>query len=148
MRFYFRMSDINETVKIVNAAVMQMQDGLRDINTHIEAAMFAYHVAHDLERGRKHLTADVRRSITRVQQGMFTVKHRFERVMERVRALEREQRDRRDEEESLEAVEDMESPRKKLKVGDGEEGHREWKALSGEGEVHAGAPTSSDHRIR
>ena len=116
MLFYFRMSDINETVKIVNAAVMQMQDGLRDINTHIEAAMFSYHVAHDLERGRKHLTADVRRSITRVQQGMFTVKHRFERVVERVRALEREQRDRRDEEELLEAVEDMESPRKKLKV--------------------------------
>ena len=93
-----------------------MQDGLRDINTHIEAAMFSYHVAHDLERGRKHLTADVRRSITRVQQGMFTVKHRFERVVERVRALEREQRDRRDEEELLEAVEDVESPRKKLKV--------------------------------
>ena len=141
MFLHCRMSDLHETVRNVNAAVVQMQDGLRDINTHIEAAMFSYHVGHDMERGQKHLTTDVRRSITQVEQGIFTVKHRFEGVVERVRELEREQRDRKDEEELLEAVEDVESPRKKLKVGDAEEGSRERTVLSGEGEFHAGAST-------
>eukprot|EP00112_Aurelia_sp_Birch-Aquarium-sp1_P009398 Seg2067.2 transcript_id=Seg2067.2/GoldUCD/mRNA.D3Y31 product="hypothetical protein" protein_id=Seg2067.2/GoldUCD/D3Y31 len=135
------MADLSETVKSVHAAIMQIQDGLHEINTHIEAAMFSYHVAHDLERGRKHLTADVKRSICRIEQGIFTVKHKFERVAERARTLEREQKDRKDEEELLEAVEEVESPRKKQKVDDAAEGDRHSTAPSPKGEIYAEVST-------
>ena len=125
----------------INNGLAQIQSAMKEMQTELEAAMCAYHVADDKERGRMHLTVGYRKVKAKVEQGMYNARRNGDKIVQKAQRLEREKVREEEEEQLLEALEDAESPRKKMKVEHSEKEGGTW-MVTEEGELGSSGSTS------
>ena len=107
---------VNDARDQIKSGLAQIQSGIAEIGTEIEAAMYAYHMTDDKEKGRSHLTVGYRKVKAKMEQGLYRVRSSADKVVRKAQRLEREKVKEEEEEQLLEALEDAESPQKKMKV--------------------------------
>lgn len=108
--------NISDATSQIKAGLGQIQNGMKEMETELEAAMCAYHIAEDKERGRRHLTVGYRRIHSKVEQGLFLARRNIDKIIKKAQLMEREKSRQKEEEELLEALEEVESPAKKSRL--------------------------------